>query len=139
MKKIILVFLLFCFIPVYAKDDTFYLTKQKGAIYYDERFLTFITTVGDEETIRLICLDASEILSKTLSKAHASILFSATLTPLDYFSDVLGGGKGAVRVSLPSPFDPSKLCIVGATSISTRYDDRGNSYKKLVSYIQEVN
>ena len=39
MKKIILVFLLFCFIPVYAKDDTFYLTKQKGAIYYDERFL----------------------------------------------------------------------------------------------------
>jgi Rad3-related DNA helicase len=113
------------------------LLKRFGTVseYYDERFLTFITTVGDEETIRLICLDASEILSKALSKAHASILFSATLTPLDYFSDVLGGGKGAVRVSLPSPFDPSKLCIVGVTSISTRYDDRGNSYKKLVSYI----
>ncbi len=103
--------------------------------YYDEHFLTFITVEDDIETIRLICLDASEILSSCLSKAHASVLFSATLTPLDYFSDVLGGGKGAVRVSLPSPFDPSNLCIVGVTSISTRYDDRECSYKKLVSYI----
>ena len=97
--------------------------------------MSFITVEGDVETLRVICLDASEILSSCLSKAYASVLFSATLTPLDYFSDVLGGGKGAVRVSLPSPFDPSNLCIVGATSVSTRYDDRDGSYKKLVSYI----
>ena len=103
--------------------------------YYDERFLTFITTEGETQAIRLICLDPSEILSGCLSKAHASVLFSATLTPPDYFSDILGGGKGAVRVSLPSPFDPSNLCIVGITSISTRYEDRAGSYKKLVSYI----
>lgn len=103
--------------------------------YYDEHFLTFITTEGDERVIRLICLDPSQILSNALARAHASVLFSATLTPPDYFADILGGGKGAVRVSLPSPFDPKNLCIVAVTSISTKFEDRSKAYKKLVSYI----
>lgn len=105
------------------------------AEYYDDHFLTFITTENGEHTIRLICLDPSRILSEKLSTAYASVLFSATLTPLDYFSDILGGGKAAVLVSLPSPFDTNNLCVVVANFISTRLDERGASYKKIVSCI----
>lgn len=103
--------------------------------YYDERFLTFIETEGDTRTIRLICLDPSHILESCLSRAHASVLFSATLTPPDYFADILGGGKGAVRISLPSPFDPANCCLVAVPSVSTRFEDRPRSYKKIAALI----
>ena len=39
IKKIIVILLLFFTIPVYAKDDVFYMTKQKDSVYYDERFI----------------------------------------------------------------------------------------------------
>ena len=103
--------------------------------YYDERFLTFVERHGEEITVRLICLDPSDILGNCLARAHASVLFSATLTPTDYFADILGGGKNAVKISLPSPFDPSRACITVVPDVSTRYEDRETSYKKIASLI----
>ena len=103
--------------------------------YYDERFLTFTELEGDCCTVRSICLDPSSILHSCLSRAHAAVLFSATLTPTDYFADILGGGKGAVRISLPSPFDPSQCCLVAVPTISTRMEDRAKSYKKIAAMI----
>lgn len=102
---------------------------------YDEGFLTFITLEDGICTLRLICLDPSRILSACHGRARASVLFSATLTPPEYFSDILGGGKQAVHVSLPSPYDPSHCCIAAVTGVSTRYEDREKSYKKLSSMI----
>ncbi len=103
--------------------------------YYDDNFLTFITVEGDVRTIRLICLDPSRILEAKLGRAYASVLFSATLTPTDYFADVLGGGKGAIRLSLPSPFDPSHTCFAAVTGISTRFENRAKSVKRIAAVI----
>ncbi len=102
---------------------------------YDEHFLTFIELCGNELTVRETCLDPSKILDALLNRAHAAVLFSATLTPTDYFADILGGGKGAVRLSLPSPFRQENFCIAAATGVSTRYEDRERSVKKLASII----
>ncbi|MBQ9784367.1 MAG: ATP-dependent DNA helicase [Clostridia bacterium] len=103
--------------------------------YYDASFLTFIELEGDRRTVRLICLDPSHVMDACLSRAHAAVLFSATLTPIDYFADILGGGKQAVRISLPCPFDPENFCLAAVTGVSTRYEDREKSYKKLASLI----
>ncbi len=102
---------------------------------FDESFVTFVEVEGDACTVRLICLDPSHVLDACLSRAHASILFSATLTPPDYYADILGGGKNAVRISLPSPFDPSKFFLAAITGVNTRFEDREKSYKKIVSAI----
>ena len=102
---------------------------------YDRHFLTFLEVEGDRRTVRLICLDPSSILEAALSRAQASVLFSATLTPPDYFADILGGGKDAVRISLPSPFNPKNCCVVAIPSVSTRYEDRAATYKKLAAYV----
>lgn len=105
------------------------------AEYYDDKFLTFIELEGEKRVIRLICLDPSRVLDARLSVAHASVLFSATLTPSDYFADILGGGKDAVRISLPSPFDARQFCLVGVANVSTRLDDREKSYGRIASLI----
>ena len=102
---------------------------------YDSHFTTFVEVCGEEITVRQICRDASRLLDATMSRARASVLFSATLTPTDYFADILGGGKDAVRLSLPSPFDPKRTCLVAATGVSTRFGDREKSVKKLASLI----
>ena len=103
--------------------------------YYDDHFLTFIEVEGEKRSVRLICLDPSRVLDSCLSRAHASVLFSATLTPPDYFADILGGGKNAVRISLPSPFEPSHCCLVAVPVVSTRYEDRDKSYKRIAALI----
>lgn len=103
--------------------------------FYDRSFLTFIEVAGETGTIRQICLDPSTVLDDCMKHAKAAVLFSATLTPADYFADILGGGKRAVRISLPSPFDPAHLCLAAVTGISTRYEDRGKSYRKIVKLI----
>jgi len=102
---------------------------------YDDRFLTFIEVQGDCRTVRLICLDPSRILHERLTRAHASVLFSATLTPSEYFADILGGGRDAIRVSLPSPFDARQVCIAAVANISTRLEDREKSYARIASLI----
>ncbi len=132
-----------------------YLTKHRGASFepaghallsalkkidvigehFDRSFLTFVEIEGDKTTLSLLCLDPASVLDARLSLAHAAVLFSATMTPLDYFADILGGGKGAVKLSLASPFNRENLCLCAMTGISTRYEDREKSYRKIVSAI----
>ena len=103
--------------------------------HYDEHFTTFVEFHGESVTVREICLDPSELLHEKLSLAHAAVLFSATLTPTDYFIDILGGGKNAIPLSLPSPFDSANLCVAAFTGVSTRFEEREKSFRKIASVI----
>ncbi len=103
--------------------------------YYDERFLTYILLENGRLELRLICLDPAGVVHSALGRAKAAVLFSATLTPLDYFVDVLGGGRGAQRLLLDSPYDPERLSVTVASGVSTRMEDRARSYKKISSLI----
>lgn len=102
--------------------------------YYDEHFLTYIRLVSGALTVRLYCLDPAGVLHAAMGRARAAVLFSATLRPLDYFVDILGG-KGAQTLELPSPFDPERLCVTVANGISTRMEDRDKSYRKVATLI----
>ncbi len=103
--------------------------------HFGRNYLTFISVDGDEAEILLYCLDPSPILDFSLGRASASVMFSATLTPTEYFADILGGGKKGVSVSFGSPFPSENLCVASVNSISTRYEDREKSYGKIASCI----
>lgn len=102
---------------------------------YDRRFATFVEVEGDNVTVRLICLDPAGVLQPILRKAAACVLFSATLTPSDYFADILGGDRDSVLVHFESPFPTDHLCVAVCDGVSTRYDDRDQSYRRVMSYI----
>ena len=102
---------------------------------YGKGYLTFITKDSENVSLLLYCLDPSNELSVALDRARASVLFSATLTPTDYFADILGGGKKTVSVEFQSPFPSENLCVAIADKISTRFEDRERSYKKISSCI----
>ena len=102
---------------------------------FDKRYLTFINTCGGKTSLLLYCLDPSHNLSVALERAVSTVMFSATLTPTDYFADVLGGGESAVSVSFESPFPKENLAVAIMDGVSTRYEDREASYKKISSCI----
>lgn len=103
--------------------------------YFDRNFKFYAEIFGGDVRARIYCLDPSEIVDSLLCRAHASVMFSATLTPADYFCDMLGGGKNAESLTLPSPFDPENLCVAVADYISTRYDDREDNAKRFATVI----
>ena len=102
---------------------------------FDKRFTMYIEAVGEDVKVRLLCLDPSFMLDMCMKKGVASILFSATLTPLEYFSDVLGCSK-TNTLSLKSPFDPKKQCLIAIDSVSTRYDDRRKNAGTIANIIR---
>ncbi len=72
-------------------------------------------------SIRLMCLDPSEMLGRRMDSARSSILFSATLSPLTYFRKMLGGRPEDPTLRLPSPFPRENLCAVIEDRVETRF------------------
>lgn len=103
---------------------------------YDGHFTTLISVRGADVAVRLLCLDASPFLSASLAQGQAAVLFSATLAPVDYFIETLGGGEDAKRIFLQSPFPQENLCLLCAGGVSTRYADRQRTLPEVCRYIE---
>ncbi len=86
-------------------------------------------------TVKLHCLDAAQMISQKLTKGLATVFFSATLTPADYFTNLLGGSQDDRSIRLPSPFPPSHRCLCLVDNISTRYRDRDVTYDPIAEYL----
>ena len=59
--------------------------------------------------------------------AHSSALFSATLSPWHYYSDLLGLPADTAWVDVASPFEAKQLAVHVVTQISTRFQHRARS------------
>jgi DNA excision repair protein ERCC-2 len=105
---------------------------------YDDRFVTYTELQGKNVKLKMFCLDPSYLLSTTLGSGLSSILFSATLSPIDYYKDILGGKEKDNIMILDSPFDPRNLKIIIKDSISTKYRDRKYSYEKIANVIYDT-
>ena len=114
------------------------LSFVKTAENYDNRYITVLDRSGGDLSVKLFCIDPSFLLSERMKAGRAAILFSATLTPLDYFSAVLGGDVNSDRLMLPSPFLRENLCLLIADRISTKYKDRTQSLNEIVSIIKNT-
>lgn len=55
--------------------------------------------------------------------ADAMVLFSATLNPADYYTNLLGLPDSTQSLDVPCPFDPAQLAV-SIHPLSTRRDDR---------------
>lgn len=108
----------------------------KISAFYDERYVTFVKSVGNEVELTLFCLDPSYLLSQTLKKGKAAVFFSATLTPLGYFRNLLGGSAEDRLVRLGSPFNRNRLCLLIADGVSTKFRDRPGSLSVIAAMIR---
>ncbi|SHJ52675.1 ATP-dependent DNA helicase [Paramaledivibacter caminithermalis] len=103
---------------------------------YDDRYVTYVEKDNRDIKLKIFCLDPSYLLSEAVKRGKASVFFSATLSPIEYFKDILGGNKNDKIMILPSPFDKKNLLLMIASNVSTRYKDRENSYNIIADYIE---
>ncbi|SHJ16946.1 ATP-dependent DNA helicase [Lutispora thermophila] len=105
---------------------------------YDEHYVTYMEKHVNNIRLKLFCHDPSVLISQILKKGKAAVFFSATLLPIDYFHEILGGGENSKSIYLRSPFDPANRCLLIGDDIATRYSKRDDSYGKIADYIHKV-
>ena len=74
----------------------------------------------------LFCTDPGRKVAECLANGRASVLFSATMLPIQYFKGLLGGTEQDYEVYAESVFDPSKRGIFIASDVTTRFKDRSD-------------
>lgn len=70
-------------------------------------------------------------LKSRFADAHASVLFSATLSPWQFYTDMLGLPADTPWVDVPSPFRAEQLQVHVAADISTRWKERAASIEPI--------
>ena len=97
---------------------------MRVAEQYDENYATCYEKLNKDLKLKLFCIDPSIQLENALKRCRAAIFFSATMTPMAYFKQILGCNKDAAGLAIPSPFPGENLSLFIADRISTFYRDR---------------
>lgn len=89
--------------------------------------------------LHLYCVRPAENLRQCLDCGTATIFFSATLLPVNYYKDLLTGNLEDYAVYAKSPFDPANRLLLVGTDVSSRYSRRGAAeYERMTRYIHET-
>ncbi len=91
--------------------------------WFDEKFRFFCAREGEDVTVQVLCVDPSGMIERMISPAVSSVMFSATLSPMDYYREITGQRHGET-LELNSPYERENLCLIAYDGISTRYTDR---------------
>ncbi len=136
----------------YLKDHPEFEHREEAVKFYFQtrHFFMILDTMEDGNEIygegegahlelHLFCVDPSSRLSEYLKKCRAGIFFSATLLPIQYYRQLLGGSSAMDAFSVPSPFEKEKRLLAIASDVTSRYSRRGaDQYQKMMRYLEET-
>lgn len=103
---------------------------------YSDEYVTIVELDGNDVKVKLFCVNPSKNLGKIIKETYSTIIFSATLTPINYYIDLLGGDSKSYRMRLPSPFKKENLKVYGYP-LNMRYTQRENNIDKLCKLINK--
>ena len=106
----------------------------------DDKYVTYAELDKDGDMLlHLYCVDPSENISLRLSQGKASVMFSATFLPVNYFKEMISGDISDYAVYAHSPFDTSNKRVIVGRDVSSRYTRRNiNEYTKIADYIRKM-
>lgn len=107
------------------------------ASLYDERYVTYTEFEKSEVRMKLFCLDPSHLLRQMGKNYRSKIYFSATLTPLSYYQDMLGAQEEDFIISIPSPFHQEQLQVF-VQPVSTKYHDRERTKPNIAAALHQL-
>nr|MCR4588081.1 ATP-dependent DNA helicase [Lachnospiraceae bacterium] len=89
--------------------------------------------------VRLFCVDPSSNLRECMLRGRSTVLFSATLLPIQYYKKLLGGEEEDYEVYADTVFDHHKRKLLIASEVTSKYTRRGTEeYAKIAAYILEI-
>lgn len=122
--------------------DFYFSIRNFLSIYdlVDENYVIYSEIREDGSfIIKLFCVDPSKNLQKCLDKGNATIFFSATLLPINYYKELLSTRKDNYAIYAKSTFSKEQSLLLFAKDVSTRYTRRNRAeFSKIASYIRET-
>lgn len=89
--------------------------------------------------LKLYCVNPSVNLRECMMRGRSSILFSATLLPIQYYKRLLGADEGDYEVYAKSVFHPEKKALFIADDVTSKYTRRTETeYYNIAAYIHKV-
>ena len=105
---------------------------------HDDRYTIYTDYEDNVFRIKLQCMDPSKNLQECMGRGRSAVLFSATLLPINYYMEQLGGDKEDYAVYAPSSFLPDNRIIMIGNDVSTKYSRRNErEYLKILRYIKD--
>lgn len=106
----------------------------------DENYVTYSEMRPDGSFIlKLFCVNPSVNLRECMVKGRSTILFSATLLPIQYYKSLLGAVEGDYEVYADSVFNPEKKALFIGSDVTSRYSRRTDTeYYNIARYIDEI-
>lgn len=119
--------------------ETYFLVQNFLRIHelVDENYLIYAEKNRNDLSIKLFCLDPSTLLTQMSKGYQAKVFFSATLSPLRYYREILGGEADDYALSIPSPFSQEQTDVF-IKPLSTRYRDREKTKDSIAELIQSL-
>ncbi|WP_078544626.1 ATP-dependent DNA helicase [Litchfieldia alkalitelluris] len=119
--------------------DTYFAATAfvKIAKIYDERYVSYVEVEKNEVQFKMFCLDPSHLLQQISKKFRTTVYFSATLLPLQYFMDMLGGRQEDYTISISSPFAKEQTDVY-IQPLSTRFRDREHTKKQIINMLSKM-
>lgn len=106
---------------------------------HDDKYTIFTDYEENRFRLKLQCMDPSRNLLNCMDKGRSTILFSATLLPVQYYMEQLGGKQEEdYAVYAPSSFPAENRLIMIANDVSSKYTRRNErEYRRICDYIKE--
>lgn len=106
----------------------------------DENYVTYSELESDGSFIlKLFCVNPAKNLRECMMRGRSTILFSATLLPIQYYKTLLGADEGDYEVYAKSVFQPEKLGLYIGSDVTSKYTRRGSEeYYRIASYIHNI-
>lgn len=106
----------------------------------DEHYVIYTQHTEDGSfVLKLFCVDPSRQLQERIDRANATVFFSATLLPIQYYKKLLSTRIDNYAIYAKTMFSPEQRNLLLASDVSSKYTRRGpEEYERIADYIAET-
>ena len=126
-------------IPTWVQNLYFDLMSfLKISEYYDDHFTFLVESVNHELQFKIFCLDPAQFIKQKLDFGKGSVLFSATLSPVQYYQNLLVGHTDDLTFRQSSPFNQNQFQVLVADYLPMTYKYRSQVVDSLCELIKKA-
>ncbi|CAI3333836.1 ATP-dependent DNA helicase [Enterococcus cecorum] len=126
-------------IPTWLQNLYFDLMSfLKISEYYDDHFSFLVELVNHELQFKIFCLDPAHFIKQKLDFGKGSVLFSATLSPVQYYQNLLVGHTDDLTFRQSSPFNQNQFQVLVADYLPMTYKYRSQVVDSLCELIKKA-
>lgn len=116
-----------------------FLRFLNGLAVSDEAFSHYVEVRRGEAKLKVLCKDPSRFLGEIIQRTHATVGLSATLSPPEFYTGLLGFEAGRTAfVEIPNPFPLENRRVVIDPTVETTFKQRPAHYDRIAERLGEL-